>query len=34
MSLEPTGIDGCIVATGLTKLFGEIKAVDGLSLGR
>ncbi len=34
LSLEPTGIDGCIVATGLTKLFGEIKAVDGLSLGR
>jgi ABC-2 type transport system ATP-binding protein len=31
LSLEPTGIDGRIVATGLTKLFGEIKAVDGLS---
>ncbi|HEY6782284.1 MAG TPA: ABC transporter ATP-binding protein [Candidatus Dormibacteraeota bacterium] len=30
MSPEPTA-DGRIVASGLTKLFGEIKAVDGLS---
>ena len=30
MSSEPAA-DGRIVATGLTKLFGEIKAVDGLS---
>ena len=31
LSPEPTGIDGRIMATSLTKLFGEIKAVDGLS---
>jgi ABC-2 type transport system ATP-binding protein len=31
MSEAPPSIDGRIVATGLTKVFGDIKAVDGLS---
>jgi ABC-2 type transport system ATP-binding protein len=31
MSDAPPTVDGRIVATGLTKVFGDIKAVDGLS---
>lgn len=31
MSAAPPGVDGRIVATGLTKVFGEVKAVDGLT---
>ena len=31
MSGAPPGVDGRIVATDLTKVFGDIKAVDGLS---
>jgi ABC-2 type transport system ATP-binding protein len=31
VSPVPTDVEGRIVATGLTKLFGEVKAVDGLS---
>jgi ABC-2 type transport system ATP-binding protein len=31
MTDAPQSVDGRIVATGLTKVFGDIKAVDGLS---
>ena len=31
MSPDAHGIEGRIVATGLTKVFGEVRAVDGLS---
>ena len=31
MSPEPSGVEGRIVASGLTKVFGEVKAVDDLS---
>jgi ABC-2 type transport system ATP-binding protein len=31
VSVAPAGVEGRIVATGLTKVFGDVKAVDGLS---
>src|ERR1700758_2166810 len=31
LSAPPPGVEGRIVASGLTKIFGQIKAVDGLS---